>query len=212
MSIVGIFTRAQPSIEGYGFDAVLSESSELVTEVTKFPIETGAIGNDHAVINPLKITMTVGVSDNFFQQAKTIAGGAAALASIGAGTVTGKIIGASGDLASKIGLVASIANAAFAAGSSFTRSQTVLEAIREFQRTKAIVNVIGSKRQYQNCIITRTAENITKENEQGLELVVDLQQLLIVNSEIKKNEIPAQNDTAELQAQEITNIGQVTLQ
>lgn len=212
MSLVGIFIQSQPSIGGYIFDAVLSESSELSTEATKYPIDAdgiGLIGNDHAVQNPLKIIMRVGVSDNFFRSVIASAGSFSSLASAGISVATGKVLNEAGQLADSIGLGASILNAAAIAGQSSTRSQTMLEAIRELQRSLSIVNVVTTKKEYKGCMITNTRQETNKENEQGLELVIELQQMLITNSRVEKFEIPAPNDTAETQAQEIVNLGQV---
>ena len=69
MSVVGIFSKSRPDIGGLYFDALLEESSELITDVTEYPIETGAIGNDHAVDRPLRLIMTVALSDNLFKSA-----------------------------------------------------------------------------------------------------------------------------------------------
>jgi hypothetical protein len=215
MSIVGIFTKAQPSINELVFDAVISESSEMATEITQFPIETGAIGNDHAVQKPLRISLRLGVSDNVFRHLATQTGGLSSLASASLSAASGKLITEVGKRAVVAGLGGSVANAVYAAytaGRAETRSQSMLEAVRDLQRSNAIVNVVGAKSQYTNCMIVGTRQEVTAENENGLDLVVDLQQLLIINSRIEKETIPAPNDTAELQAQEIVNIGQVTLQ
>lgn len=212
MSIVGIFTRAQPSVGGYLFDAIISESTELSTESTKFPIENGSIGSDHISVNPLSLTLTVGVSDNPFRTVLSQAGQFSALAGAGAGALTGALVGQLGDVAALAGLGASIINADFAAGQFFTRSQGVLDALRELQLRGQIIDVVTTKKTYEGCIISSTRQETNKENEQGLELIIELEQILIINSFIDKEEILAPNDTAETQGQSQINIGEVSLQ
>jgi hypothetical protein len=211
MSIVGIFSRSQPNIGGFIFDAILQESTELVTQITEFPIDTGAVGNDHAVQKPLKIIMTVGISDNSFRAIAAKAGGFSSLAGVGIGLVGGSVINRLGQSAAAAGLLASVvnANAAFDAGQAGTRSQSALEAIRELQRSNAIIDVVSLKQTYKECMITSTRQETTKENEQGLELIVEMKQMLIINSREDKIEIPAPDDTATTQAQPIINLGQV---
>ena len=64
MSIAAIFTKQRPNIGGIYFDALLEESDELQTDVTRYPIESGVEGNDHAVNRNQRFTMLVGISDN----------------------------------------------------------------------------------------------------------------------------------------------------
>lgn len=219
MSIVGIFTRAQPLIGGVFFDAVLNESTELVTEVTEFPIENGSVGNDHALQRPLRLTMRVGVSDNPFRALREAAsslpgalpGAGRALTGVGAGVAGGAAIGAVGDPAIA-GLAVGAANAAFQAGRSQTRGGNALEAIREIQRKNEIIDVVGTKREYAGCIITNTRQETTKENEQGLELVVELQQMLFINSTIDEGGARNPDDTAATQGAETENLGRLNPQ
>jgi hypothetical protein len=209
MSIVGIFSRTQPQIGGLIFDAVLQESTEMVTQITEFPIETGAIGNDHAVQKALKITMTVGISDNPFRAIAASAGGFSSLAGAAIGVAGGRLLERLGSSAAGAGLLASTLNAAFSAGQASTRSQTVLDKLREIQRSNTFIDVVSLKRAYKGCMITATRQETNKENEQGLELIVEMQQMLIINSREDKLEVPAPNDTATTQAQPVLDLGQV---
>lgn len=212
MSIVGIFSRTQPSINGIVFDATLEETTELMTQVTKFPVETGVIGNDHAVQEPLKITMTVGVSDNPVRALAAAAGQFSSVAGAAIGVAGGSIINRLGRAAANAGLAISIVNAAFNAGQAATRSQSALEKIRELQRSHEIIDIVTLKGAYKGCMITATRQETNKENEQGLELVVEFQQLLIINSAEETEKVPAPDDTAETQAQGIVDLGLVTVQ
>lgn len=218
MSIVGIFTQKRPAFDvgddGIVFDATIRESSELTTDVTEFPVETGAIGHDHAVQRPLRITMRVGISDNparalKAQATNSLAGAAGLGISQGVGSAVGQL---TGDAAAAAGLGASVANAAFASGQASTRSQSALEAIREIQKRHRIIDVVGAKTQYKNCIISSTRQETNKENEQGLELVVELTQLLLIDTSPQADQIPAPNDPAATQAQEMQYLGNLGLQ
>lgn len=216
MSIVGIFTRSQPSIGGVYVDAVLEESTELQTDVTEFPIEDGSVGHDHAVVRPLRLTMTIGVSDNPFRVARAKASEAAgALPGLGVGIGAGLGVGAaigrlSGRAAAVAGLLAGAANTS---GQAASYSTTVLEKIRALQRDCAIIDVVPAKGPiYQGCMITRTYQQTTKANEGGLELVVELQQLQIINQQRTPLVNPPVGDTAATQAQPTVDLGRVTAQ
>ena len=51
------------NIGGYFFDAVFSVDTEHSLTVTQHPVQTGANISDHAFVNPIRMTMQVGVSD-----------------------------------------------------------------------------------------------------------------------------------------------------
>ena len=48
---------------GYFFDAVFSVDTEHSLTVTQHPVQTGANISDHAFVNPIRMTMQIGVSD-----------------------------------------------------------------------------------------------------------------------------------------------------
>lgn len=215
MSLVGIFSKSRPDIGGLFFDALLEESSELVTDVTEYPIETGAIGNDHAVERPLRLTMTVALSDNPVKAALAEAtGSSTGLAGPVVGTAVGAVIGTLGGAAAAVvGVAGSILTEL--AGSGEKRSGKMIKAIRALQSSHQLITVVGSKSAYDNVMITNTRVQVTKQNEGGLELVVEMRRLVVVdnaaNAAIVKQNLPA-NDTATTQAQPENNIGEVGLQ
>ena len=51
------------NIGGYFFDAVFSVDTEHSLTVTQHPVQTGANISDHAFVNPIRMTMQIGVSD-----------------------------------------------------------------------------------------------------------------------------------------------------
>lgn len=222
MAITGVFTQRRPVIAGLVFDATITESTEMVTDVTEFPIETGAVGNDHAVQRPLRITMRVGISDNPARAIRAlatdpipgvggeiVAGATGVVIGQGVGTAVG---GLGGDAASAAGVNATLANAAYSAGQPTTRSQSALDAIRDIQKRNRIIDVVGAKTQYENCMITSTRQETNKENEQGLELVVEMQQLILVDTSPRTPATPAQNDPAGTQAQAPRDLGRLGLE
>ena len=123
MSIVGVFTKAQPSIGDLYFDAMLEETTEMVSEVTEYPLESGSVGADHVAQKPLIITMTVGVSNNPFRA--LAASSSVPLAGNLAGAATGAVVGQlAGSAAAAVGVGATAVNAAFSAGQDSTRSRS----------------------------------------------------------------------------------------
>lgn len=51
------------NLGGYFFDAVFSVDTEHSLTITQHPVQTGANISDHAFVNPIRMTMQVGVSD-----------------------------------------------------------------------------------------------------------------------------------------------------
>ena len=63
------------NLDGYFFDAVFSVDTEHSLTVTQHPVQTGANISDHAFVNPIRMTMQVGVSDAMAYRAGTSYGG-----------------------------------------------------------------------------------------------------------------------------------------
>ncbi len=183
MSIVGVFSRQRPQIGDLYFDATLEESTQLTTEVTQFPVEAGFVGNDHAVQQPLRITMRVGMTDNAFRAARyelPVGGG------VVAGNLGGAAVGAGlsqlGGVASSVaGIGIEAASAGYQAGQATTRTQSALDEVRKIQRSNTPVSVVTLKKEYDNCLITDTRQETNKENENALELVVEFVELITVD-------------------------------
>ena len=51
------------NIAGYFFDAVLQTNYTRSLTITQHPVETGAAISDHAYVNPVELTMQIGMSD-----------------------------------------------------------------------------------------------------------------------------------------------------
>ncbi|PWC10648.1 hypothetical protein B4923_16130 [Brenneria roseae subsp. americana] len=214
MSIVGVFDKSHPEIGGIFFDAILEESSELRTDVSEYPLETGKTANDNAVTRPMTVTMTVAISDNPVKALMDEAGQYSGVAGIGAGVAVGAASSLlSGGSAVLAGLAASAGLSFVASGTK--RSESALLELRKLQVEKSILTVIGINSSYDNMIITNTRVQKSKENEGGQEIVVEMRSLLIKDSNsgattINSN-LPA-GDTAATQGQANVHLGEVTPQ
>ncbi|AYH00868.1 hypothetical protein C5E26_07895 [Pectobacterium parmentieri] len=214
MSIVGVFDKSRPEIGGIFFDAILEESSELRTDVSEYPLETGQTANDNAVTRPMTVTMTVAISDNPVKALMAEAGDLSGIAGIGAGVAVGAVGSMLGGGAAALAGLAASAGLAFAA-SGRKRSETALVQIRTLQRYNKILTVIGTSTAYDDMIITNTRVQKNKQNEGGQEIVVEMRKLLIKSRDdtattINRN-LP-KNDTAATQGQANVHLGEVTPQ
>lgn len=63
------------NIGGYFFDAVFSVDTEHSLTITQHPVQTGANISDHAFVNPIRMTMQIGVSDAMAYRAGADYGG-----------------------------------------------------------------------------------------------------------------------------------------
>ena len=63
------------NIGGYFFDAIFSTDTEHSLTITQHPVQTGANVSDHAFVNPIRISMQVGVSDAMAYRAGADYGG-----------------------------------------------------------------------------------------------------------------------------------------
>lgn len=140
---------------GFFFDAILEESSELRTDVSEYPLETGQTANDNAVTRPMTVTMTVAISDNPVKALMAETGELSGIAGIG----TGVAVGAVGSMLG--GGAAALAGLAASAGLSFAssgrkRSETALVQIRTLQRYNKTLTVISTSTAYDDMITTTT--------------------------------------------------------
>lgn len=218
MPLTAIFTQRRPSIGSFTFDAMLEESDDLVSHVTQYPVENGDVANDFVNTRNTRISMLVGVSNNRFRALAADASSttlnsaladlgidvqtARRIVSTGSSVAAGVISNAlSGTGAALAGIGASIANASYVAGQSKTRSQSAVEAIRELQESGQPFNLITSKRNYKNVVITRTQFTTNPENEEGLELLVEMEALRIFQSTFRNEAVTLPpNDSAAVQA------------
>lgn len=211
MAITGLFTRNRPKIGNLYFDALLEESSELRTEVSEYPLETAETAHDNAVTRALDLSLTIGISDNWYRELIAQAdSNAAGLISAGGSITTGAVVSLlSGGAAALAGIASSIGTSVYT-GTSGRRSYELLNQLRDIQRAHTVFTLVSSHGEYDNCIIKNTRTQSNKENEGGLEIVVELQRLNIKNSESENvnSNLPA-SDTSATQGQEKVSIGEV---
>ena len=62
-SIVTELVYIKTNIAGYFFDAVLQTNYTRSLTITQHPVETGAAISDHSYVNPVELTMQIGMSD-----------------------------------------------------------------------------------------------------------------------------------------------------
>jgi membrane protease subunit (stomatin/prohibitin family) len=209
MSIVGVFSRQRPQIGDFFFDATLEENTQLSTEVTQFPVEAGFVGNDHAVQQPLRITMRLGMTDNVFRAARyALPDGLGAAAGNLGGAAAGAGLAQLGGLGSTAaGLGIEAATAGYQAGQATTRTQAALDLVRTIQRANVPVSVVTLKKEYKDCMIVDTRQETNKENENALELVVEFVEMVTVDRAPGGAEQAAPGDPAATQGAETESLG-----
>lgn len=165
MSIVNIFTKQAPTIAGYSFDAVLEDTFEATVEVTSYPVESGVRVSDHRILAPLKWTMTGAISNNPVRvQLTDFIGGA--LSNLTADPVIASIAGLS---------------AGFLAGSDETRASSTLELLLLLMQAGDPFDIDAGDITLTNMVITRLSRTKEPRNENGLEFVVELQELITLD-------------------------------
>lgn len=162
MSIVNIFTRQAPTIAGYSFDAVLEDTFEATVTITSVPIESGVRISDHRILNPFKWTMTGAISNNPVKvQLTDFLGG-------GLSNFTDNPI-----VAAVAGL-----SAGWLAGSDETRGSSTLGFLVWLMQASEPFDIDAGDILLKNMAITRLSRTKEPRNENGLEFVVELQEVI----------------------------------
>ncbi len=161
MSIVNILTREAPKINGYEFDAVLEDTLEISNELTGYPIELGARASDHAITNPFRWSLIVGISNNPVKVSTTDFVGAASYVDTDSGT-----------LATVTGL-----SAGYLSGSTETRAKSALEFLISLATEKTRFDISSGDIDLTGMMVRKITRQKTPENENGLIATVELQQV-----------------------------------
>lgn len=166
MSIVNIFTKQQPNLSGYEFDAVLEDTFEASVELTTYPIESGVRVSDHRILQPLRWSMVGAVSNNPLKV-----------------QLTDFLAGGLSNLANDNPWVAGVAglSAGWLAGSDSTRSSAVLELLLQLMSAGDPFTVNAGDITLKNMVITRLSRTKDATNENGLIFVADLQELITLD-------------------------------
>ncbi len=166
MSILSIFTKRDPEINGVTFDAVLEDTLDLSVEVTSYPIESGVRISDHRILQPFKWSIVGAVTNNPLKTKLTdfLTGGLSNLmpnnpyVAMGAGLFAGWL-----------------------AGSNDTRSSTTLQYLIGLMASGDPFTVSAGDITLKNMVITRISRTKDPENEGGLIFIADLQEVITLD-------------------------------
>lgn len=155
MAFENLFIRTRKSLGGIQLDAVLKETHSNEIRLTKNPVEIGADITDHAIIEPKRINVVAEVTDTPL--------GAAAL---------GEII----DLVTGLFGTSTSAN--------ITRSNAAYNALVQLMESREPIEVQTKLRLYSDMIITRINTAQEAGSSRIANIIIDLEELLIVESEL----------------------------
>ena len=74
MSLINLWTRNAPTVNGYSFDAVLEDEFGFSVTTPKYPVESGASIHDHRIINPCRYFIRGVISNTPITAFSTVAG------------------------------------------------------------------------------------------------------------------------------------------
>lgn len=162
MSIINIFTRQAPTIAGYSFDAVLEDTLDVSVSITSYPIESGVRISNHRIFNPFKWTMTGAISNNPVKvQLTDFLGGA--LSNLTDNPAVSTVAGLS---------------AGWLAGSDETRAGATLDFLLWLMSEYDPFDIDTGDIILKNMAITRLSRTKEPRNENGLEFIVELQEVI----------------------------------
>lgn len=163
--MISLFPVNAPLVAGYSFDAVLEDTLELNVELTDYPVESGVRPIDHAIIQPIRwsIVAMVGVEDLRGINSVGLASG-----------VFSNALANNALVSFAAGL-----SAGFLAGNSSTRASAALQFMIELMTSRVPFDVDAVDVQLKNMLITRLRRTKEPNNENGLMLIADLQELVM---------------------------------
>lgn len=165
MSLINLFTREAPTIAGYSFDAVLEDTLEIGVEITSYPVESGVRVSNHRILLPFKWTMTGAISNNPLKtQLTDFLGGT--LSNLTDNPYIAAVAGMS---------------AGFLAGGEQTRASTTLAFLIDLMRQGDPFDIDAGDITLRNMVITKLSRTKEARNENGLEFVVELQELITLD-------------------------------
>lgn len=197
MSIINIFTKQAPTIAGYSFDAILEDTFEATVTLTQIPIESGVRISDHRILNPFKWTMTGAVSNNPLKvQLTDFLGGA--LSNLTDNPIVSTVAGLS---------------AGWLAGSDETRASSTLDFLITLMQAADPFDIDAGDIILRNMCITRLSRTKEPRNENGLEFVVELQEVISldrIQRDIQCNQVQLRDgDPTKSSLAKVLNRGQV---
>lgn len=177
MSLVSLFTKEAPTINGYSFDAILEDTLDITVEVTDYAVETGVRVADHRILKPFKWSMKGAISNNPLKiNATDFVGGA--LSNLTDNPYVAAVAGMS---------------AGFLSGGDDTRASSTLEFLINLTRMGDPFTINAGDITLVNMVITRLSRTKEPRNEGGLEFVVELQELITLDR-VSSGEQPVQSE------------------
>lgn len=152
MSIANLFVKKKNNIGGISFDGWIEEQHINEVVVTKNPVEFGADITDHAIIQPVKLTVRVIVTDTPLGLEEFVTG------------LVDNVSGIFGSSTEEGG----------------TRSAQAYNNLVFIQNERFELSVQTGLKEYDNMIITSITAPVVKK--QSVEMTIKLEQVLIVKS------------------------------
>ncbi|HEC73110.1 MAG TPA: hypothetical protein ENI26_01920 [Methylophaga aminisulfidivorans] len=165
MSVINLLFRQSPKLAGYELDAVLEDTIDASIQLTRYPVESGAMVNDHRIINPIKYFITGAVSNNPIKPILT------------------DFIGLGTNLDSNNPYIATVAGLSigFLSGSKDTRASSALQFLIDLMVVGLPFDVDTVDANLANMVITRVSRTSNAQNEGGLEFIAELQELITLD-------------------------------
>lgn len=165
MSVINLLFRQSPKLAGYEFDAVLEDTIDASIQLTRYPVESGAMVNDHRIINPIKYYLTGAVSNNPIKPILT------------------DFVGAATEIDSNNPYIATVAGLSigFLSGSNDTRASSALQNLIDLMVVGLPFDVDTVDANLANMVITRISRTSNAQNENGLIFIAELQELITLD-------------------------------
>jgi hypothetical protein len=158
------------------FEASLKETHARKSTPTKFPIEDGSYVNDHIILDPLELNMTLIITD---YPISSLSG----LLTEAVSSLTSKLI-PKGGLISAGGGLGGLSAISALFGKSSSPSITAYQQLLKIQESKSYFSVLTSLYRYENMCISSLS--VPRESANGKCILVDLTltQLIIVQPKV----------------------------
>lgn len=182
MAFENLFVRTKRSIGGVQLDATVSERHTSEIRLTSNPVEIGADINDHAIIEPKKLSIRGVVTDSPL--------GFAAISNL-------------------VGTATSLANEFFGASTEDrqTRSQQAYLDFLALQEARQPIDIQTGLRLYENMIITGLDVEQDKDTSRAAIIRFECQEVILTESETVSLEPGSLEGDTEKQAQPSANRG-----
>lgn len=170
-----IFPKKSPQFAGFQFDAVLEDTLEASVELTRYPIESGVKVNDHRIVDPFRYYITGAIGS---QPLKPLISPDMSWTDL-----QGIAIGAASNLLKNnpyIALVAGVSIGALA-GNDQSRGSAALQQLIQLMQAGLPFDVDAVDIQLRDMVITKISRTREPENEEGLVVVVEIQELITLD-------------------------------